>query len=87
MDVSLRRNKLNMIRKLLFGSFILIISWAVTSCEALSGCKVCKQVTYIDGVSAFEGSPEQYCDAKLLSIETTKDYVTVVPRSNGNVSK
>jgi hypothetical protein len=65
-----------MIRKLLFGMFILIISCVVTSCEALSGCKVCKQVTYIDGVYAFEGSPEQYCDAKLVSIETAKDYVS-----------
>jgi hypothetical protein len=67
-------------RKLLFGAAFVFIAWAATSCEALSGCKVCKQVTYIDGKLEQEGNPQQYCDAKLLTIETTPDYVNGTTR-------
>jgi hypothetical protein len=62
--------------KLLFGVAFIFIAWAATSCEALKNCKVCKQVTYIDGKYDSEGSPQEYCDAKLVTIEATPDYVS-----------
>ena len=62
-------------RNLFFGAIFVFVAWATTACEALSGCKVCKQVTYIDGKFDHEGTPQEYCDAKLLTIETTPDYV------------
>lgn len=65
-------------RKLLFGAIFMLITWAFTSCEALNTCKICRQVTYVDGVVDQEGSETEYCDAKLIAIEVTPDVV------NGN---
>jgi hypothetical protein len=67
-------------RKLLFGATFLLVAWAATYCEALSGCKVCKQVTYIDGIFDHEGNPQDYCDADLIRIEATPDYVNGTTR-------
>jgi hypothetical protein len=50
--------------KLVFGAAFLFVVWAATSCEALSGCKKCKDVIY------------EYCGAELIAKEATPD-VTV----------
>jgi len=67
-------------RKLLFGAAFLLVAWAATYCEAIGGCKVCKQVTYIDGKLDHEGNPQKYCDAELSKIEITKDIVSGTSR-------
>jgi hypothetical protein len=62
-------------RKILFGTAFLFIVWAVTSCEELSGCKKCKNVTY-ENNSVINSSPEtEYCGADLIAKEATKDYI------------
>ena len=63
-------------RKLLFAGAFILIAWALNSCEALSGCKTCKQVFYIDGSYDHEGDPAEYCGATLLSIESMEDFVS-----------
>jgi len=62
-------------RKLLFGIALMFITWAFTSCEALNTCKICKQVTYIDGSLDHEGPESEYCDADLIAIESMDDVV------------
>jgi len=59
-----------MIRKLLFGAAFLFVAWAATSCEALSGCKLCKMVT-TDSTTGYvnEGGETEYCGAELIAIE------------------
>jgi hypothetical protein len=63
-------------RKLLFGAVFIFITWAVTSCEAIRTCKICKQVTYENGVVINEGNEAEYCDAELIAIEATPDYIS-----------
>ncbi len=63
-------------RKLLFGAAFLFVVWAATSCEALTDCKFCKNVTYENGVVVNEGSETEYCGADLIAKEATPD-VTV----------
>ena len=63
-------------RRVLFGTAFIFITWAFTSCEALTSCKICKQVTYENGSVILEGSESEYCDAKLAAIEATADVVT-----------
>ncbi|HUV01431.1 MAG TPA: hypothetical protein VMW32_10745 [Bacteroidales bacterium] len=65
-------------RKLFFGCTFLFLTWAFTSCEALNTCKICRQVTYINGLVDQEGPETEYCDAKLIAIEATPDVI------NGN---
>ena len=66
-------------RKILFGIMVFFVAVAFNSCELLSDCKTCKQVTYVDGAWDHETAPSEYCGASLLSIEAMDDYV------NGNV--
>ena len=65
-----------MIRKLLFGAAFLFVAWAATSCEALSGCKFCKNITYENGSVINSGGETEYCGADLIKKEATLD-VTV----------
>jgi len=62
-------------RRLLFAGAFAILAWAVTSCEALKTCKVCKQVTYEKpGLNILEeGDAQEYCDADLIVIQNTPD--------------
>jgi len=62
-------------RKFLFEAAFLFIAWAVTSCEALNNCKICRQVTYENGVVIGEGPEQEYCDADLVAIETQQDII------------
>jgi hypothetical protein len=73
--VSLVRNVMNMKRRVLFGAGILLITWSVTSCEKLGGCKVCQDVTYENNVVVFASPEEKYCGADLLIKESTKDVI------------
>lgn len=65
-------------RKLILAATFILMAWAFNSCESLSSCKICKQVTYVDGVVTQEGTESEYCDANLVAIESAKDIV------NGN---
>lgn len=58
-------------RKSLFGASFLFIAWAFTSCEALSGCGFCKNVTYENGTAINEGSETEYCGQDLLTMKAT----------------
>lgn len=60
-------------RKLLFGAMFLFLVWAATSCEAISGCKKCKNVTYENGSVINSGSETEYCGADLIAKEATPD--------------
>jgi hypothetical protein len=62
--------------KLVFGAAFLFVVWAATSCEALSGCKKCKDVIYERGSVVNSGSEIEYCGAELIAKEATPD-VTV----------
>jgi hypothetical protein len=65
------RMKSMLLITLVFVSFCCIF----TSCESLGLCKICREVTYIDGTVTGEGQEAQYCDASLVAIEATPDYV------------
>jgi hypothetical protein len=60
-------------RKLLFGATLLLLSWAATSCEAISGCKICKNVKYERGAVLESGPETEYCGADLIAKEATPD--------------
>lgn len=66
-------------RKLFFACLLFALAVCFNSCEVLSDCKACKQVTYVDGAWDHETATSDYCGASLLSIETMDDYV------NGNI--
>lgn len=68
-------------RKLIIAGVFVVLAWAGSSCEALRSCKTCKQVTYIDGVFDHEGTPSDYCDADLIKIEATPDFVLGTTRT------
>jgi hypothetical protein len=58
-------------RKLLFGAAFLCVAWAVTSCEALSGCKKCRDVIYENGSVVNPGTDVEYCGTELIKKEAT----------------
>jgi hypothetical protein len=59
-------------RKLWFGALFLLISFAVTSCEKLGGCKVCNLVTRTSsGDIVDEGSDTEYCGTDLITVQAT----------------
>ena len=66
-------------KKFFFASALFFITITFNSCEVLSDCKTCRQVTYIDGAWDHETDPAEYCGAVLISIEAMDDYV------NGNI--
>jgi hypothetical protein len=53
-------------RKLIFGASFMLIVWAFTSCEALSDCGFCKEVTYENSSVVNETSETEYCGADLI---------------------
>ncbi len=63
-------------RKFLLGATFVFMTWAFTSCEALNSCKICRQVTYVNEQVSHEGAETEYCDAKLIAIESAKDVVS-----------
>jgi fructose-1,6-bisphosphatase/sedoheptulose 1,7-bisphosphatase-like protein len=69
----LTRNIIYMKRKLLFGAAFLFVAWAATSCESITGCKFCKNVTYENGTVINSGSETEYCGADLVKKEATPD--------------
>jgi hypothetical protein len=61
-------------RKLFFAAGFFLITFAFTSCEALSNCKICQQNTYdLKGNLIVEGNETEYCDAALIKVEATPD--------------
>ena len=53
-------------KKLIFGASFLFITWAFTSCEALSDCGFCKEVIY-EGTTVVNDGPEtEYCGPDLV---------------------
>lgn len=62
-------------RIILIALVLVSFSCVFTSCESLGFCKICREVTYIDGAVTHEGPETEYCDANLVAIEATPDYV------------
>ncbi len=61
--------------KVIIALIYLFIIVALTSCESIGICKICRQVTYVDGAVTNEGPEAEYCDARLIAIEATPDYI------------
>jgi hypothetical protein len=59
-------------RKVLFAAAFLLVAWAATSCEAIGGCKICKDVTYENGSVINSGPDTEYCGVELINKESTK---------------
>jgi hypothetical protein len=59
--------------RIIFIAALLFISWAATSCEAISGCKVCQDVTYENGKEVFSSPETEFCGDALIAKETTPD--------------
>jgi ABC-type proline/glycine betaine transport system substrate-binding protein len=66
-------------RKTFIAVALIFIAVNFNSCEILSDCKTCKQVTYVDGAWDHETVPADYCGASLITIEAMDDYI------NGNI--
>jgi hypothetical protein len=60
-------------RKLFFAASFLLIAWSFTACEALSGCKVCQDVTYENNQEVFSTSETEFCGDDLIAKEATPD--------------
>jgi hypothetical protein len=63
-------------RKLLFAAGFVVITISFNSCEGLFGnCKICRENTYntATGTLLTEGEGSEYCDEKLLAIESIRD--------------
>ncbi|NSW93157.1 MAG: hypothetical protein HPY62_00435 [Bacteroidales bacterium] len=65
-------------RKAVYILSLLLMTCLINSCEVLGNCKICRQVTYIDGKVDYEGPEAEYCDAELIAIEAKPDII------NGN---
>jgi len=73
-------------RKILFLASFLFISWAVTSCTALSDCQFCKIVTRTStGSDVSVGSPTEYCGADLITFKASNP--TITNPVTGNITK
>jgi hypothetical protein len=58
-------------RELFFGAFFLFITWAATSCEALSDCGICKNVQYENNQVTYTGPEEKVCGEELIQKKAT----------------
>jgi hypothetical protein len=76
MIINLKILKDRMKLKLFYCAVFIIMSWTFTSCESITGCKVCRQVTYVDEKVEQEGNESEYCGAELIAIEAASDVVT-----------
>lgn len=64
-------------KRIFYGtSMFIMMIFSLTSCEGLSGCKICRQDTYVNGTLEIEGREREYCGAELVAIEATADVVT-----------
>lgn len=78
-------NYIKMKRKLWFGALCLMLAVAVTSCEDLGGCEVCKMVTRSSsGDITTSGSDTEYCGTELARVKVTPAVTNPV---TGNVTK
>jgi hypothetical protein len=62
-------------RKLAIIIALAAVAVGVNSCEELGDCKVCRQVTYVDGIYDHEGNASEYCGLELARIEAEEDMV------------
>jgi hypothetical protein len=62
-----------MIKKLIFGAMFFFLLWGATSCEAISGCKKCREVIYERGSVLSSGPETEYCGTDLIKKEATPD--------------
>ncbi len=76
--VTLMLTDFYMKRKLIYTLSLIMITVLFTACESLTGCKICRQVTYVNEKVEQEGRETEYCGAELVAIEATADIV------NGN---
>ncbi len=60
-------------KKFIFGAIFLFVAWAATSCEALSDCGFCKNVTYENNVVINSGTETEYCGTDLVKKKATPD--------------
>ncbi len=60
-------------KKILFTAALLCMMISFHSCDKLSNCQVCKQVTRdsSSGNVISSGSEAEYCDAELIGIKAT----------------
>ena len=58
-------------KKFMSVAFFLFAAWAFTSCEALSGCGHCKDVTYENGSVINSSEETEYCGQDLLDKKGT----------------
>jgi hypothetical protein len=58
-------------RTLIFGVSLFFIAWAFTSCEALSGCGLCKDVIYENNAVLSESSETEFCGEELIKKKAT----------------
>jgi hypothetical protein len=56
---------------LISGALFLFTTWAFTSCEALSNCGHCKDVTYENGIVVNSSEETEYCGQELLDKKGT----------------
>jgi len=71
--VSLVNNQKGMKNRIVFIAVLLFICWAANSCEAISGCKVCQDITYENGKEVFSTPETEYCGDQLIAKESTAD--------------
>jgi hypothetical protein len=58
-------------RNLIIGTTFLFMVWAFTSCESLSDCGFCKDVTYENGSVINESAETEYCGQDLIDKKAT----------------
>ena len=58
-------------RKLILVAVFLFATWAFNSCEALTDCGFCKNVTYENGTVINEGTETEYCGDDLVKKKAT----------------
>lgn len=51
--------------------FFLLMAWAFNSCEALTDCGFCRNVTYEGGAVINEGTETEYCGEELATKKAT----------------
>jgi hypothetical protein len=82
--VSLKRNNIEMKRKILFGAAFIFVAWAATSCE--KSCQFCKIVTRTSGgTEVTSGSASEYCGTDLIAYKAANP--TITNPVTGNVTK
>jgi hypothetical protein len=59
--------------KLYITAIFLLLAWAANSCEALTGCKVCQDITYEDGKEVSSTPETEFCGDDLIKKEATPD--------------